>query len=89
MEKVLYPLTLLNFNPNTDLCIFERVVNELNDPKRIAEFDQYPKSLVALLYYLTLREIFVEKPIAKILEMEYIRKTYGKQNLCFEIMSLF
>ncbi|XP_073997759.1 FAST kinase domain-containing protein 5, mitochondrial-like isoform X1 [Rhodnius prolixus] len=80
MEKVLYPLTLLNFNPNTDLCIFERVVNELNDPKRIAEFDQYPKSLVALLYYLTLREIFVEKPIAKILEMEYIRKTYGRTN---------
>lgn len=79
MEKVLFPLTLLNFNPQTVPCMFEGVVNELNHPKRFNEFDQYPKSLIALLYYLTLRDIFVENGVAKVLDMEFIRKTYGKQ----------
>ncbi|KAL1116213.1 hypothetical protein AAG570_005708 [Ranatra chinensis] len=90
LEKVLYPLTTLNYDPKTSPCIFEAIAAELNRPERQQEFTIHPKCLVAIVHYLALLSIFPHDAIARVLDMNFIRETYGRTNYMIgrEILSI-
>ncbi|XP_014240764.1 FAST kinase domain-containing protein 5, mitochondrial isoform X2 [Cimex lectularius] len=90
IEKVIYPLVLVSFDPHTYPCIFETVMNELQNPKREEEIETHPKTYVALLHYLSIRNFVLEPLIAKVLDENFILKVYGKVkfNIGREILCL-
>lgn len=71
-------MALLVFDPHTEPCLFESVIEELGRPEREKEIDQYPKSYVALVHYLCLKGHYSEKLISNVLDPDFITKTYGE-----------
>lgn len=77
MEKVLFPLSRLNYDPNTDVDVYKAVVDELSSPSRQEEINVFPKSFIALLHCLALHSVLPYHLIAKALDMNFITKAYG------------
>ncbi|CAH1390571.1 unnamed protein product [Nezara viridula] len=83
MEKAVFPLAQLNFDPQTEPCIYKSILNELSNDERKDEINYFPKTLIALVHYLCLKGIHDENLIQKVLDMEFIYHAYGKKKYWF------
>jgi len=75
LERVALTGTMFNMGSNS---FYEKLVQELRLSGRKEELHQYGRSLPALLYYLTIKEIFPQDLIGKVLSKEFIVQYYGK-----------
>ncbi|XP_014282680.1 FAST kinase domain-containing protein 5, mitochondrial isoform X2 [Halyomorpha halys] len=83
MEKAVFPLAQENFDPKTEPCIYKAILNELIKDERKNEMEQHPKTLIALVHYLCLKGIYVQHLIEKVLDMEFVYHTYGKNKYIY------
>ncbi|XP_067002215.2 FAST kinase domain-containing protein 5, mitochondrial [Anabrus simplex] len=90
LERLAFVLTLYNYDPHTDPCIFSQIANELSSPNRKEEFASFPKCVPRCLHYLTIKDIFLDDLISQVLDPEFIAVVYGKNSFHInrEILSL-
>jgi len=90
IEKVVYTLALFNYIPRVECDVFAAVTEELNREERENELKEHPKTLVAILHYLALLQRCPLNHLPTVLDMNFIRSTYGKTNYVIgrEILSL-
>lgn len=71
-------LTMFNYDPQTNPCIYETVVKELRSDARVFEFERYTNCYMYTLSYLALRNIFPYDCISKVLELNTLHKCFGE-----------
>lgn len=81
LERLVLTYGTFNFKPLTTECLFERIMEELRDPKRELEVLKYGRSYACCIAYLGLLEIYPVDLMSKVLSSEFLLNTYGKQ--CF------
>lgn len=69
---------MLNCDPKTKPCIFETIVNELQNDSRKSDIDEFPRCYIFTLSYLAVRNIFLYDCITKALNIETLHKCFGK-----------
>ncbi|BET01977.1 FAST kinase domains 5 [Nesidiocoris tenuis] len=89
LEKVVYPLVLMNYDPKTPKCIFREVGQQLDRKERMYEIANFPKSYIAIVHYFVLKGIFLANHINRILSIEYLHAVYGKTNYSLGREALF
>ncbi|XP_017774452.1 PREDICTED: FAST kinase domain-containing protein 5, mitochondrial [Nicrophorus vespilloides] len=90
MERILLPLSMFDYNPNTEPDIFKAILEELQHERRFPELDKYPRCLSSALHFLSVKNIYSEELLNKVLNMKFVTETYGRSSrlLPMEIFSL-
>lgn len=88
IERLLNALVMFNYDPKTTPNIYKAALDELH--KRQDELNDYPRSLICTLNYLSLQNIYSYEFLNKVLDIEYIDKNFGKgtRSVPREIFSL-
>lgn len=79
IERLLISLTMFDFDPKTEPDVFQAAYKELHNEKRTAEFEMFPKCICCSLYFLSLRNIYAYDLMNKVLNMNFVNETYGKE----------
>ncbi|VVC42713.1 RAP domain [Cinara cedri] len=85
MERLMFALSTLNYNPHTTPCIFESIVKELRNNSRSIDFERHTKSYILVLSNLAVMGIFPYDCISKALKKEMLHKCFGKRLSRFSV----
>lgn len=80
IERLTLALTMLNYNPQTNPCIFETIVKELRSDSRNIDFETYTTCYLSTLAFLAVPSIFPYDCISKSLELTTLKKCFGELN---------
>ncbi|XP_049958925.1 FAST kinase domain-containing protein 5, mitochondrial [Schistocerca serialis cubense] len=83
LERFALALTQYDYDPQTTPCIYKIIAEELHSPSRRREIELYPKCLACCLYYLSLRDTYHLDLIDSVLQHEFIKNTYGKNEFAY------
>lgn len=76
LERIIFSLSTLNYNPHTVPCIFETVIKELRSDSK--NFEMHIKSYFRVVSYLAVMGIFPYDCITKTLQIENLHKCFGE-----------
>lgn len=78
IERLLLSLTMFNLHPATPIDIFEASYKELHRDERLKENIQYPRTLIACLMHLAMKNMYSHELMHTVLDQDYIVENFGK-----------
>lgn len=92
IERLLVPLTMFDFNPDTNNDIYDATAQEIKTEDRRQEFLKYTRCLPSILNLLSMRKIYCYDLMDEVLCSDRILEIYGKIivkliKLCYEMCS--
>ncbi|XP_050342094.1 uncharacterized protein LOC126768184 [Nymphalis io] len=82
LERLMLTYGIFNFKPETEICLFSKVLNELRNPERVEEIKGHGRSFSCCVAYLCLLNIHAFDLMNKILSPDFLENTYGKH--CYQ-----
>lgn len=79
IERLLLSITMFDFEPKTNPDIFKTCYEEIHRVERLQEYVQYPRSLMSVLNYLSICNVYSYELTSRILDQEFIKEHFGKQ----------
>ncbi|CAH2091926.1 unnamed protein product [Euphydryas editha] len=78
LERLTLTYGTFNFRPNTEICFFSKILEELRKQEREEEIKGHGRSFSCCVAYLGLLNIYPVDLMNKILSPDFLLKTYGK-----------
>ncbi|XP_063823431.1 uncharacterized protein LOC135073251 [Ostrinia nubilalis] len=83
LERLILTFGTLNFAPETETCLFQKVVEELRKPERLPEIEKHGRSFACCVSYLAYLKIYPLDLMNKVLSPEFLERTYGKHHITY------
>ncbi|PSN43523.1 hypothetical protein C0J52_22635 [Blattella germanica] len=79
LERIAFALSQYNYEHKEKPSIYDRIAEEICKPQRLSEIERHPKCLPCCLNYLSIKEIYLEDQISKVLSKDFLLTAYGLQ----------
>lgn len=78
IERILLALTTFNFDPKTTPDIFTECFMEIHKKSRLTEEIKYARALVCALHFLSIKNLYSNELMNKVLDKKFIEENFGK-----------